>query len=87
MDYFVKNYTDEEIAELMAKVGFKIKDVVDNYVSDEESALAVASMLLKYSMSIFRGTLDEQEIQATLEYAVATLKKCPPIIPSNRTLN
>lgn len=85
--YDTTSRTDEEMAELMTAIGKELLQVVKEYAEDDESALSVSAMMLKYSLSIMRGSLTDEETVHTLLHSIQTLDSNIPIIPSNKTLN
>lgn len=73
----------DEQKELMEKVGKQILKVVKENATDEEAALSVAAMLIKYSCGLMRGVMTDEEVVQTLLYSAEQLKTNVVIIPND----
>lgn len=87
MDFYESFRTEEEVNNLMAKIGKDILEIIATHVDDEESSISVASMMLKYTIALYRGVLSEDDILETLEYALESLKDVPPVYPPIRQIH
>ena len=54
---------------------------------DDTNALAAAAILMKFSLSLYRGTLTKEEIAELLQHSLSTLDEIEVLSPTKRTIN
>jgi hypothetical protein len=79
--------TIEEKNETMRELAQFIREKIEELDSTEEHSIAIASILLKFSIGIYRGVIPTEEIIHTLQYVVAHMEEITPMYPVKRILN
>jgi hypothetical protein len=77
----------DEIVDTMSELDKGLLELVEQHIQDDDSAIAVGSILLKYAISVFGGVLAHEELTANLEYMATVYDSIEPIIPPNRKIN
>tara|TARA_B100000809_G_scaffold237608_2_gene257567 strand:+ start:383 stop:664 length:282 start_codon:yes stop_codon:yes gene_type:complete len=84
---FIKLLTQEHSDEVMDTLTVDIVEVLENLNLSEGHSVALASILLKHSIGLYRSFLSNEEIVALLEFARDTIDTVEPHFVANRTLN
>jgi hypothetical protein len=82
-----KRLTTEEKDDTMRELTRVIRAKIEELDSTEEHSIAIASILLKFSIGVYRGVISNEEIIHTLQYVVAHMDEITPMYPVERTLN
>ena len=86
-DMFIQTLSQEQSDEIIDTFTCEIIQVLEDLNLSEGHSVALASILLKHSIGLYRSFLSDQEIKALLEYAGDTINKVDPHFALNRTLN
>ena len=86
-DMFIQTLSQEHSDEIMDTLTCEIIQVLEDLNLSEGHSVALASILLKHSIGLYRSFLSDQEIKVLLEYASDTLDNVDPHFVINRTLN
>ena len=87
---FIETLTHQQNADVMDAFTLEITAVLKNLNISEGHSVALASILLKHSLGLYRGFLSDDEIQIILEFAAGSLVQIEPNFSEeykNRTLN
>jgi len=84
---FIQLLTQEHSDEVMDTLTGDLVDVIENLNLSEGHSVALASLLLKHSIGLYRSFLSNEEIIALLEFASDTIDTVEPHFAVNRTLN
>jgi len=87
MNSYNNHMTIEEKNETMRELAQFIREKIEELDSTEEHSIAIASILLKFSIGIYRGVIPTEEIIHTLQYVVAHMEEITPMYPVKRILN
>jgi len=82
-----KRLTTEEKDDTMRELVRVIREKIEELDSTEEHSIAIASVLIKCSVGVYRGVIPKEEIVDTLQYVVAHMEEITPMYPVKRTLN
>jgi hypothetical protein len=82
-----KFVTREEKDETMRELARVIREKIEELDVTEEHSIAIASVLLKFSIGVYRGVIPKEEILHTLQYVAAHMEEITPMYPVDRTLN
>jgi len=84
---FTKYKTQVENDETMNEIASKVKEAISDLNYDEADAVVIAALLLRFSLTLYRGVLAKEEIEELLQWSAQNLESITPNFPKNRTLN
>ncbi|MDB4128485.1 hypothetical protein N9578_00325 [bacterium] len=84
---FTKYKTQVENDATMNKIAAKVKEAISDLNYDEADAVVIAALLLRFSLTLYRGVLAKEEIEELLQWSAQNLESITPNFPKNRTLN
>jgi len=84
---FTKYKTQVENDETMNEIASKVKEAISDLNYDEADAVVIAALLLRFSLTLYRGVLAKEEIINLLDWSKENLDSVVPNFPRNRTLN
>lgn len=84
---FTKYKTQVENDETMNEIASKVKEAISDLNYDEADAVVIAALLLRFSLTLYRGVLAKEEIINLLDWSKENLDSVVPNFPKNRTLN
>lgn len=84
---FTKYKTQVENDETMREISAKVKEAIAELNYDEADAIVLAALLLRFSLTLYRGVLAKEEIMVLLDWSKENLDSVVPNYPKNRTLN
>jgi hypothetical protein len=71
----------------MNEIAAKVKEAISDLNYDEADAVVIAALLLRFSLTLYRGVLAKEEIEELLQWSAQNLESVTPNFPKNRTLN
>lgn len=78
--------TEEQML-LMAQ----LRKTLDEFISEENLSeshqLALAGFLMRYSVGLYKGVVDFQELEDLFDYVLDKLEDIPAFTPKNRIIN
>lgn len=75
--------SDEELRQLMRNIQESLDYIVEDYLTEEESAVAIATLCMKTAIRLYRGVMTDEEVISNLNYGLLEFKELPPILPEN----
>jgi hypothetical protein len=84
---FTKYKTQVENDATMNEIAAKVKEAISDLNYDEADAVVIAALLLRFSLTLYRGVLAKEEIEELLQWSAQNLESVTPNFPKNRTLN
>lgn len=84
---FTKYKTQVENDETMNKIAQDVKEAINDLNYDEADAVVIAALLLRFSLTLYRGVLGKEEIIQLLQWSADNLDNVSPNYPKNRTIN
>ena len=84
---FIKYKTQVENDATMNEIAAKVKEAISDLNYDEADAVVIAALLLRFSLTLYRGVLAKEEIEELLQWSAQNLESVTPNFPKNRTLN
>ena len=84
---FTKYKTQVENDATMNEIAAKVKEAISDLNYDEADAVVIAALLLRFSLTLYRGVLANEEIVDLLDWSKENLDSVVPNFPKNRTLN
>jgi hypothetical protein len=77
----------DEVLDTMKDMDTDLYALVIDHIRDDDTAIVVASLLLKYAMSVYGGVIAKEEIEANVDYMISMYDSIEPIIPPGRRIN
>jgi hypothetical protein len=79
--------TESEQAQIMLEVNKWLAKYFEDTEVDDEHQLALAGILMRNSISMYRGIITDHEMLHLFEYVIERMKDIPPTPPNTRTIN
>lgn len=77
----------DEQTTLMLKVNVLLNEWINEVTPDDEQQLAIAGMLMRYSIALYRGVIEDHELEELLGYVSEKLEQIPEVSPQNRNIH
>lgn len=74
-----------DVLPTMRKMASVIREELQDMELDDHTQLAAAAILVKFGISLYRGTISKEEIAEVLQHTISNLDEVEVINPTKRT--